>query len=220
MTAQPGPRPALDPTQTMVGSANGVGLWIAPPGTAAPELGDPFAAPWRPLGYASDDGVTQGGDTTSESITPWQSRSPIRTIITEKTRTVGFTLWQLNQDTLALYFDTEVPESTDGSYSFDVRTDGGGRIYAVGVDSRDGDNSIRFVYPRATLDSTGDMALTKGAMVPLEVTLSALDDSGVMVHIDVVAGGGAAQQLTVTATPADGAAADVAADAPSDTQAA
>src|SRR5437764_14081999 len=95
------PAADLDPTQTMVGSSNGVGLWIAPEGTPAPAtVDDPFATPWAPLGYASDDGVTIGGDTSSESFTPWQSTTPIKTIITERTRTVGFTLWQLNQTTL------------------------------------------------------------------------------------------------------------------------
>ena len=184
----------------MVGSANGVGIWIAPAGTPAPTAGAPFAAPWKPLGYASDDGVTLGGDTTSEAITPWQSRTPIRTIITERTRTVAFVMWQLNQDTLGLYFDTDVPAASGSGYSFDVRSDGGGKIHAIAVDSKDGDAGIRFTFPRATLESTGDMQLTKGAIVPLDVTLSALDSAGVLVHIDVTTATGT-DSLTVTATP-------------------
>lgn len=191
---EPTPRAgsALDPEETMVGTSNGVGLWIAPAGTAAPEGLADFAAPWRPLGFASDDGVTLGGDTTSESFTPWQSTAPIRTIITEVTKTIGFTLWQLNQDTLGLYFDTVVPApGTGGAMSFDLQSGGGGRTHAIGVDAKDGDNHLRFVFPRAQLDTAGDMVLQKGAMVPLEVTLSALDAGGILAHIDVkVAGGG------------------------------
>lgn len=181
----------LDPTETMIGAANGAGLWVAPAGTAAPDLGEAFAAPWRSLGYASDDGVTEGGDTTTETFTPWQSRSPIRTVTTEKTATIAFTMWQLNQDTLSVYFDADVPPADeDGVYDFEVRTDAGGRIFAVAVDASDGLNAYRVVYPRATLETQGDLVLQKGAMVPLEVTLSALDDGGTMKRLQIRSGSG------------------------------
>lgn len=187
----------LDPEETMVGSSNGVGLWIAPVGTEPPDELGAFASPWKPLGYASDDGVTIGGDTTSESFTPWQSTAAIRTIITEVTRTIAFTLWQLNQETLGLYFDTAIGTATDGVYSFDLETGGGALVHAIAVDARDGDNQLRLVFPRAQLDSAGDMVLQKGAMVPLEVTLSALDAGGILAHVEVKVGGGAATRVTV-----------------------
>jgi hypothetical protein len=175
----------LDPTETMVGTANGPGIWIAPAGTAPPAAGAEFAAPWKSLGYASDDGPTVGSDTTSEDLTPWQSTSPIRSVITEKNLTLHFVLWQLNEDTLALYFDADVPAPGAGGLSFDVLSSGGGHIYAVAIDAKDGDNTFRIAFTRATLDSAGDMQLQKGAMVPLDVTLKALDDSGVMAHVDL-----------------------------------
>jgi hypothetical protein len=182
---------ALNPEETMVGQANGPGIWIAPAGTAPPaDLDTDFAAPWKSLGYASDDGVTLSGDTTEESLTPWQSRSPIRTIITEKSVTVQFVMWQLNQDTLSLYFNEDVPDAdADGVYEFDVRSDSSTLFWAVGIDIKDGDNSWRRIFPRAALSTTGDQALTKGAMVPLDVTLSALDDGGVLTKHWVKAGG-------------------------------
>jgi hypothetical protein len=198
MTA-PAPTQALDPTEVMVGTANGAGLWLAPPGTPAPEsIDDPFELPWRPLGYASDDGVTLGGDTTTEQFTPWQSAMPIRTIITERTATIGFTLWQLNHITLGLYFDMEIPEPSGGSWDFSVRSDAPARLYAVVVDARDGDMHFRVLYGRANLDSTGDMVLQRGAMVPLDVTLSALDNGGEMRHVWL--NDAAAEALQVTAT--------------------
>lgn len=177
----------------MVGTARGVGLWIAPPGTPGPSSIDTaFANPWRPLGYASDDGVTMGGDSSSESFTPWQSTTPIRTIVTEQSRTVNFTMWQLNEDTLGLYFDqTVAPPDSSGNFEIEVRSDAPSRLYAIGVDVADGQRRLRFIYPRASLESTGDLTLQRGAMVPLEVTLSALDDAGVMVHIYLGAGSSA-----------------------------
>jgi hypothetical protein len=172
-------------TQTMVGSSNGVGLWVAPVGTAAPtSISTAFADPWLSLGYVSDDGVTLAGDTTTESFTPWQSTVPIRTVVTERTRTVAFTMWQLNQTTLGVYFDKTITGTGD-TFNFDVLSNQSQLYHAVAVDALDGERHLRIIYPRANLESTGDMALTRGAMVPLEVTLSALDYNGVLATVYV-----------------------------------
>jgi hypothetical protein len=173
--------PVLDPLEVMVGTANGPGIWIAPERTPAPaDLTAPFEAPWVNLGYAADDGVTLGGATTSESFTPWQSKTPIRTIVTERTQTVQFIMWQLNETTLGLYFDADVPPAAAGIIEFEVRSDAPSHTYAVCVDLLDGESQFRHYFPRANLETAGDMALTKGALVPLDVTLSALDDNGVL----------------------------------------
>lgn len=179
-----GPATGLAPNEVQVGTANGPGIWIAPTGTAGPgDLTSAWASPWLSLGYASDDGVTLSTSTDTEDITPWQSVSPIRSVITGRTLTMQFVLWQLNADTLSLYFDADRPESTDDTVDFEVRTDQGGHLYSIGVDSKDGDNVLRIVFPRASLSDAGDMAITKGAAVPLDCTLSALDDNGVLAHI-------------------------------------
>ena len=174
----------MDPLETMIGTANGVGLWAGPVGTAAPtNLTTAFATPWYPLGYASDDGVTVGGDLTVESFVPWQTTIPIRTVITEKTFTVSFTLWQINGPNMALWFDVPAPTVTTGAFNFDVPSSGTQQLRSLAVDVKDGTAQYRFVLPRATLESRGDMAINRGAMVPLEVTLSALDYNGIMARV-------------------------------------
>jgi hypothetical protein len=167
----------LDPNEVVIGTSRGVGLWVAPVGTPPPSGAAPFLPPWLPLGYASDDGITFSGDTTTETITPQQSRTPIRTLVTEKTLTVQFVMWQLNRTTLSIYFDTPVPAGQDW---FAIRSDGGGALYAVGVDVQDGPRIYRTIYPRAGLGATGDLVLTSSAVVPLDVTLAALDDGGIL----------------------------------------
>jgi hypothetical protein len=201
--------PVLDPTQTQVGTANGPGIWIAPAGTPPPAAGGAFASPWASLGYASDDGPTIGQDTDSEDLTPWQSVAPIRTVITGKSITLHFVLWQLNEQTLALYFDTAVTAPVTGKLAMDVPSTGGGHIYAVAIDSLDGVNAFRVTFPRATLESAGDMQLQKGAMVPIDVTLKALDNAGILAHIDLaspnlksVEGEGVDTDETMVGTPA------------------
>jgi hypothetical protein len=53
----------------------------------------------------------------------------------------------------------------------------------VGIDSADADRVLRIVFGRASLSDAGDMQLERGAAVPLDVTLSALDDGGRLAHI-------------------------------------
>jgi len=175
---------ALNPAEVQVGTANGPGIYIAPPGTPGPAtVSAAYAAPWRVLGYLSDDGPTIGQSTDTEDITPWQSIVPIRTIITGRQVTIQFTLWQLNPDTLALYFGTPTPEETDGNLDMQVRTDQPQRLYAVSIDSADADRVLRITFPRASLSDAGDMQIQRGAAIPLDCTLSALDYGGVLADV-------------------------------------
>jgi hypothetical protein len=190
--------PDLDPAEVLIGTANGVGLWVAPPNTPPPpDLETAFATPWLPLGYADAAGVTIGGTTTTENIIPWQSKMPIRTVVTAREKTLHFVLWQLNEITLGMYFDTPPPApSGDGSISFDVMSDAPQQEHAVSVDVLDGTNRFRLTYPRANLSTTGDMVLSKSAVVPLDITLAALDAGGVLAHIDTLAVATAAPLVT------------------------
>jgi hypothetical protein len=175
----------LDPDEVQVGAANGAGIYLAPAGTLVPDdTSAEWPSPWMILGYLSDDGPTIGSSTDSESLTPWQSRSPIRTVITGRTMTLQFVMWQLNELTLALYFDADVPvPETDGSLKMQVRTDTDQHLYAVGIDTADGGRALRVGFHRANLTAAGDMQLQKGAAVPLDVTLTALDDAGVLADV-------------------------------------
>jgi hypothetical protein len=175
----------LNPDEVQVGTANGPGIYIAPVGTVPPaDTTSDWADPWSILGYLSDDGPTVGQSTDSQDITPWQSVTPIRTVITSRGVTLQFVLWQLNAQTLALYFDADpVEPAADGSLSMDIRSDSPQHRYAVGIDAADGERVLRIVFPRATLSDAGDMQIQRGAAVPLDCTLSALDDSGLLAKI-------------------------------------
>ncbi len=177
---------AIDPTEVMTGTANGPGLWIAPAGTALPaDTITPFATPWQILGYLSDDGPTVGQSTDSNEIVPWQSMVPIRTVITKRSITMKFILWQLNDITLGLYFDADppTPDVGTGAISMDIRTDQPQHIYALAIDSADMDRVLRIGFTRASLSDAGDMQLKRGEAVPLECTLNALDDAGVIASV-------------------------------------
>jgi hypothetical protein len=201
------PSNVLDPTEVQVGTANGPGIWIAPAGTAGPaSTTDPWPNPWRILGYLSDDGPTIAPSLDQEDITPWQSVTPIRSVVTSRSVTLQFVMWQLNERTLALYFDTDpVEPAADGSLEMDVRTDQPQHVYAVGIDSADADRVLRITFTRASLTDAGDMQIERGAAIPLDVTLSALDDGGRLAHVLLgprVAGSGAAADLSPQAARA------------------
>jgi hypothetical protein len=134
----------------------------------------------------SEDGPTVAQSTDSEDLTPWQSVAPIKTIITNRSVTLQFVMWQLNGPTLAMYFDTDVPTSgSDGELDLDVRTDQAGHTYAISIDSRDGNRVLRVSFLRASLSDAGDMAISRGAVVPLDVTLSALETSGSLARVQL-----------------------------------
>jgi len=179
--------PTLNPEEVQVGTANGPGIWVAPPGTALPaDTWEDFAAPWRLLGYLSEDGPTVGQSTDTEDLTPWQSRVPIRSVITGRQITLQFIMWQLNEITLAMYFDADPPTvGADGSIDMELRSDAPTHLYAVGIDTRDGDTVFRVGFGRASLSDAGDMQITSGAAVPLDVTLSALDDGGRLGYVQL-----------------------------------
>jgi hypothetical protein len=171
----------LSADEVQVGTPNGPGLYLAEVGTPPPDTTTDDWDGWDLLGYISDDGPTVGQSTTSEALTPWQSVAPLKNVITAREVTLQFILWQINARTLALYFDADVPaEGAGGEIDMEVRTDQAGHVYAVGIDSRDGDRVLRIIFPRANLSDAGDMAISRGAVVPLDCTLSALETNGVL----------------------------------------
>ena len=174
----------LTPDNVLIGTSNGPGIWIAPEGTAAPtDTTTAPAAEWSTLGYLSEDGVTFSTSTDSESITPWQSRSPVRTVITGRELTVDFTMLEFNAQNVALYFSQTTPTETGGAFSLDVKSDAPAQTHAVLIDVKDGDHVVRYFFPRATLSEAGDIEVTQSGAIGLPVTMSALDDAGTLLKI-------------------------------------
>lgn len=170
---------SLDTTQVVVGTPNAAGLYLAVAGTAGPtDTVTAWPAAWSILGYASDAGPVIGQNTNKQDIIPWQSMSPIRSVITSREITLQMVLWQLNQQTLSLYFNAASGTLATGTLTMPVKSADAGKLYAVGLDIKDGTNILRISATRAQLTAAGNMAITRGAAVPLDCTLSMLDDNG------------------------------------------
>ena len=85
-----------------------------------------------------------------------------------------------------MYFDSPQPvPAADGGVEMDVRVRPAAE-HRGGGDRQHGDQrALRVGFSRASLSDAGDMKLTKGAAVPLEVTLTALDNAGILAHVSV-----------------------------------
>jgi len=78
---------------------------------------------------------------------------------------------------------TGAAPSSSGSLSMQVRSDKAQHLYAVGLDAADANHAFRMVFPSASLTDAGDMQIKRGEAVPLEVTLTALDNAGVLANV-------------------------------------
>jgi hypothetical protein len=178
------PAPELNASNILLGLNHAAGVYIGPAGTALPTtLSASFAAPWQPIGYISDDGVTLSASTDSDSLTPWQSTSPVRTIITGKSIELQFVMWETSPLTMGLWFDVTPPVGATGVLEFDVPSSAGGLLYAVALDVQDQATTFRIAFPRAQLSDTGDVTVSRGSAIGWDATLSALDDSGRLAEV-------------------------------------
>jgi hypothetical protein len=176
---------ALDSDQLLLGTANGVGLYIADVGTDPPaDTEVDWPTGWIGLGYASTDGPTISSSTSSTDIRGWQSLGVLRSVITERTITVQFQLLQYSALNMSLYWDIEVPTiGADGTFQYSVRSDQAGQRHELGVDVKDGENVLRYIFPRVQLNAAGDQQFQRGALAVLDVTFSALETNGVLLDV-------------------------------------
>lgn len=175
----------LDAGNVVVGTANGPGIWRAPIGTAKPATAtEAWGAGWETLGYLDEEAeVELNVEMESEALRAWQSRSPIRTIITGKSLTLGLTMIEFTPITTALFFGEAEPLGTDEEFTLTVTTDSTPPEYLIGIDTQDGDAIVRYIFDRATLSSTSAISLAKAKAQGLPVVLSALDNAGTLATI-------------------------------------
>ena len=176
---------ALQADDVLIGTANGPGIWMAPVGTSAPtDATSALAADWSTLGYLSEDGVTLSQSTNSEDIYPWQGRSPVRTMITERNLALEFSMFEFNEQNLQLYFGMEqATQGTADSWSLNVVSNAPAQIYSFVIDVADLDVKVRYYIPRGSLSDAGDLEITDSGVMALPVTLKTLDSAGELMEI-------------------------------------
>jgi hypothetical protein len=130
----------------------------APPGTG-----------WNDLGYASENGVVETRNRSSNTIRGWQNGDVLREVITEASIAYQFTLVETKPETIELYYATTV--AADGSIIIVPSKTGGRRPYIIDV--IDGDDFIRAYIPSGEITEVGDQTYANGEAIGYEVTVRA-----------------------------------------------
>jgi len=116
-------------------------------GTTAPVDADTaLGAPWVEVGLISSDGVETTPNRSVSNIVAWQRAQVVRTVVTESSISVTFTMIESNKASLELYWGASV-DTVDGSIEIDPGQTGGKR--ALALDYVDGAKFVRLYLPQA-----------------------------------------------------------------------
>lgn len=165
---------ALDSQNVRVAVTGAVS--IGPTGTTAPTDADTTVTGVTDLGYASEDGVTETRDRTTNTTRAWQNGDIVRETVTEANLTYQCTLIETKRETVELYYGTTV--AADGSIII-VPSKTGGR-HALLIDVIDGDDFIRIWVPQAEVTEVGDQVYANGEPIGYEVTIRAYPDASLV----------------------------------------
>lgn len=165
---------AIDTTEIRVGISGSV--YVAPTGSTAPaDATTALDAAFVDLGAINEDGISLSPSRSIEKIRAWQAAKAVRTVVTEDELSVGFSLMQWNEDSIALAFG-------GGTFSVANVTETKYVPPAAGtVDERsfvfewvDGAISNRLYVPRGMVSEIGEITVTKTGAVELALTVEVL----------------------------------------------
>lgn len=120
------------------------------------------------LGYTTTDGVSLEFGSDTEEIEVWQSKDPVRKIITKQPKTVSFTLAQLESQTWLATLGGSVAETAPGSGLFLWEPNEGEAISKkLVIYFEDGDKEFAFILRRAEQSGSVEMNLVSNDAVSL-----------------------------------------------------
>lgn len=169
---------ALDPDQLVVtGSgrvyAGTVGVSTVPTNvSAAVDIAGTDG--WVELGYTSEAGVSFSFGKDVKEIKGWQSRDPLRQIVTGTPTTVGFELLQINHATLRLALGGGSVTGTTPNFQYAPPPASFVDERAIMIEGLDGDYTYRFIFRRCVVTDKVDLSFVREDPVMLPITLSVL----------------------------------------------
>lgn len=145
-----------------------------PTATTAPTDADtPLAAGFRDVGYISADGVVETRDRSTSNIVAWQNSDVVRTVITESSITVSFTMIESNPNSVELFYGAPV-DTADGSVDIVPAATGGRK--SIVVDYVDGTKFVRLYIPQGEVTEVGETTIAGADAVGYEVTITGYPD--------------------------------------------
>ena len=120
------------------------------------------------LGYTTTDGVSFEFESDTEEIEVWQSKDPVRKIVTKQPKTVTFTLAQLETQTWLATLGGSVVETATGSGLYMWEPEEGSMLSKkLVVYFEDGDKEFAFIFRRAEQSGSVEMNLVSDDAVNL-----------------------------------------------------
>ena len=176
-------------TNVSVGKPDKSGaIFFAPLGTALPTSADETkAAAFVPLGYVSEDGLTNDNSPESDSVKAWGGDTVLN-LQTDRPDSFTFTLLEvLNVDVLkAVYGTSNV--TVDGSGNITVKATAdemGSGSWIIDMIMR-GNRKKRIVIPNGTISELGTITYKDDEAVGYELTLTDVPDSSGVYHYEYI----------------------------------
>lgn len=159
------------------------GILIAPLGTVVPTGVTPAPLPaFVGAGYIGEDGVTEGGERSTEKIKAWGGDT-VKVVQTDHSLTYSFTFIEtLNSGVLkAVYGDANVtttPASASAGTLHTVKVTGDTLPHRSFVfEIKDGDARIRIVVPNGQITEVGEITYSDSEVIGYEVTVECFADA-------------------------------------------
>lgn len=142
-------------------SDEGTGVWLAPKGSTLPvNLTTDPAAPFAPVGWLSDDGITNEMDKDTEEYNALQGGALIRKKVTKVTETITFTAMEGNKLVRELVRAGNAITVEGGVAKQDMGTGQNKTIErAMVIDVFDGDVHERYCISAADISLSGEVTL-------------------------------------------------------------
>ncbi|WP_193510482.1 hypothetical protein [Cryobacterium sp. BB736] len=159
------------------------GILIAPAGTAVPtDVSTAPGAAFKAAGYIGEDGVTEGGERSTEKIKAWGGDA-VKVVQTEHSLTYSFSFIEtLNADVLkAIYGDANVtttPATVSTGTVHKVLVTGDTLPHKAYIfEIKDGDARIRICVPDGQITEVGEVTYSDSEVVAYEVTVECFADA-------------------------------------------
>lgn len=149
-------------------------VYLAPVGTAFPDFGSTPAAPWVDMGFMTTDGVTLSAGRESTDIFAWQSRDPVRTVVTAEPKTAAFTMMQTSSAQLQLAFGGGTYTEADDVWTFTPPAAGTVDERAMLIEFLDGTKTLWWKFPRVINKEAIEMKAVNDDAFTFPVTMSVL----------------------------------------------
>ena len=160
----------------------------APLGTTLPtNATTTLNSSFKPLGYVSEDGVTNSNSVSSESIKAWGG-DIVLTPQTEKTDTFAFTLLEtLNEDVVkAIYGASNVSGTIATGLTINANSEELSAACWVIDMVLTGDTSKRIVIPNGKISELGDIVYRDNEAIGYNPTITALPDTDGNTHYEYI----------------------------------